>query len=89
MKAGAFPKIERISQWGSGTEIIYQCPRCETSFGVYGDKEKFCHFCGQRICWTGLPKSCSKEFSLQYHGEPEYSKKKAMVSRLEQEIFRI
>lgn len=28
-----------LSQWGSGSEILYKCPCCEASFRIYADKE--------------------------------------------------
>lgn len=63
----AIPKVHRISQWDSATEIIYACPECGTSFGFYGDAEKFCHNCGEKIDWDGVPKYADKEVAMCYH----------------------
>lgn len=56
----------RLSQWGSGTEIIYKCPSCATSFNFYGNNELFCHNCGTPINWA-VPISVSEEFAQKYH----------------------
>ena len=61
------PKPERISQWGSATEIIYSCRHCGTTFGFYGTNEKFCHNCGCENNWDKVPIHVSKEYARQYH----------------------
>ena len=45
------PIVERISQYGLATEIIFKCPKCGTSFAILGDNEKYCHNCGTEISW--------------------------------------
>lgn len=45
----------RISDWNTGKEIIYGCPKCGTSFSFYRDGEHFCHGCGNQIDWSGVP----------------------------------
>lgn len=46
------PVADRISHFGSCTEIIYKCPNCHTSFAILGEKEHFCHNCGTEIDWN-------------------------------------
>lgn len=46
----------RISDWNTGKEIIYCCPKCGTNFAIYRDDECFCHGCGNQINWLGVPK---------------------------------
>lgn len=45
------PKAVRISSALPSTEIIYDCPRCGTSFQTLGHKIKFCYNCGIPIDW--------------------------------------
>lgn len=60
------PLPKRLSQWGSGTEIIYMCPVCFCDFRIYGNKELYCHECGNMIQWKNIPTHCSEEFKKQY-----------------------
>lgn len=61
MTANNKPIPTRISNWSPGTEIVYCCPKCGTSFAFFRDDEKFCHNCGLRINWENVPKNISKE----------------------------
>lgn len=46
------PMAERISQWMPCKEIIYKCPKCDSSFATLGNKNKFCYNCGTPIDWN-------------------------------------
>ena len=46
------PEVDDISSWDSQTEILYRCPKCHSSFRIYGNHEHFCHSCGQAIDWN-------------------------------------
>lgn len=46
------PIVEGVSNWDSCTEILYKCPKCNTSFRILSHHEKFCHNCGQKINWN-------------------------------------
>ena len=65
-----------LSQWGSGTEILYKCPKCGQEFRILGNHEKYCHNCGQGIEWEGVPVRCSTAFKQLwdpvYYGSGEY-----------------
>ena len=51
------PKLDRLSDddWGNRRDIFYKCPICDTSFRIFGKREKFCHNCGQKINWEYVP----------------------------------
>lgn len=74
------PVPGRLSQWGIGTEIIYKCPSCGTSFNFYGNKELFCHHCGISINWN-VPIHASEEFANKYHKMP-YQEQQEMLKKL-------
>ena len=77
----SIPKIQRISQWGSATELIYECPECGTSFNFYGDAEHFCHNCGNKIDWARIPKYADKEIAMCYH-KSGFSLQKEIIKNL-------
>lgn len=56
------PIVEDISSWMPCTEILYKCPKCGTSFRILGSYEKFCHNCGQKIDWEGIPIYLAKPY---------------------------
>lgn len=60
------PIPNRLSQWGTGTEIIYHCRNCGQSFHILGRQEIFCHNCGIELDWKDRPKYCSEEFKKLY-----------------------
>lgn len=74
------PKIMRISQWGSATEIVYGCPKCNVSF-FYGQGEKFCHNCGMKFDWDRMPAHVGSEFAKKYHNS-KYSEQKVLIQKL-------
>lgn len=53
------PIPNRLSDWGDRTEIIFQCPKCGQEFNIYGNQEKYCHSCGTKLEWEGLPTHCT------------------------------
>lgn len=61
------PVMDRISQYGSATEILYKCPRCGASFRILGNQERYCHNCGIHIHWDNVPLHASEKFSKLYH----------------------
>lgn len=73
------PTAERLSDWDSKTQIIYMCAKCGTSFGFYGEKEKFCHNCGLEQDWTNKAEYCSKEFADRYWGETDPYNQREMM----------
>ena len=50
------PEVDRIGWNGSSKCFLYRCPKCGTSFRILGEQEKFCHGCGRKLNWEGLPK---------------------------------
>lgn len=52
--------VNRISDWDSGTEIIYGCRKCKASFAILGHREKFCHGCGTKVEWKYMPTHLTK-----------------------------
>lgn len=81
-------KAERLSPWGSRTEIIYLCRNCGTSFGFYGDKELFCHNCGTKNLWEGIPTHVSEKLSKIYHSA-NYEEQREIISELQKKIDEI
>ena len=79
------PILERLSQWGEATEVIYRCPNCETSFHYYGIKEKFCHECGTPINWNVVVK-VPKSLANIYHKSGFNRKKQLEVLEFIKEI---
>lgn len=61
------PIAQRVSQWNSRTEIIYGCGNCGVSFAILGRNEKYCHNCGRKADYRGIPSHCSVTFSKLYH----------------------
>ena len=62
---GTKPRVERLSGWNSGKEIIYCCAHCGTSLAILGKNEKFCHGCGKKIDWNVL-NYVSDDLSSEY-----------------------
>lgn len=60
------PIPHSLSQWGSGTEVLYQCPKCGTNLAILGNNEKYCHECGNKLDWSDSPKYCSEDFKKKY-----------------------
>lgn len=60
------PIAERISQWNTMTEILYKCPKCESSFAILGSQVKYCFNCGIKINWK-VYDSCPDVFAKLYH----------------------
>lgn len=87
MSKAELPVPERLSQWGTGTEIIYCCPNCNISFAILGCKEKFCHNCGTKINWN-VPIMASSEFASEYHNS-NWDKQKEMIRILRCQILKI
>ena len=73
------PIVERISQYGLATEIIFKCPKCGTSFAILGDNEKYCHNCGTEMSWENIPRYVSKRFANMYHNST-YEEQKEIIS---------
>lgn len=82
MKLTQTPKPERISQWGSATEIIYQCRACGGSFSFYGKNEKFCHNCGCENDWSKIPTHLSEESAKRYHAA-DFALQREMMKQLD------
>ena len=51
------PEIDGIGWNGSSKCFTYRCPKCKTSFRILGRQEKYCHGCGRKLDWEGLPQS--------------------------------
>lgn len=49
------PVAESISSWPPYKAIIYKCAACGQSFSILGHRELYCHHCGTRVDWTGVP----------------------------------
>lgn len=76
------PIMSRISQWEKGTEIIYCCPNCGTSFAFFGHtNQKFCHNCGQKNNWENLPVAVSEHLANMYHNS-NYETQKEIIKEL-------
>jgi hypothetical protein len=55
------PEIDRVGWDGDSKCFQYRCPKCRTSFRILGEQEKFCHGCGRKLNWEGLPKIIDKD----------------------------
>lgn len=76
------PIVEDISQWVPCTEILYKCPKCDTSFRILGSNERFCHMCGQKIDWEGIPTHLAES----YQESDDYNEHKKFIQRLNEQI---
>ena len=56
----------QLSQYGSGTEILYKCANCGADFRILGRQHDFCHKCGTKQNWEISPQYCSPEFKEEY-----------------------
>ncbi len=78
---GKKPIPQRLSQWGSGTEMIYTCPECGASFAIYGDKQNYCHLCGLKLDWSDCPRYASIEFKSAWNAlEKAYHESAGKIS---------
>ncbi len=59
------PVVEDINTWNTCKEILYKYPRCDISFRILGNREKFCHNCGQEINWNNIPKYLTEPYYEQ------------------------
>lgn len=55
MKKSQHPVATRICSFIPCKEIVYQCPRCSTSFQTLQTRVLFCYHCGTPIDWNGVP----------------------------------
>lgn len=55
-----------LSQWDTGTEILYKCAKCGCDFRILSHQENYCHQCGLKLDWTRSPRYCSPEFKKRY-----------------------
>lgn len=81
------PIATRISQWNSGTEVLYRCPICHASFAIYGAKEKFCHNCGEQLDW-GVLVRVNNLTAKQYHNA-ELAVQTSMIEKINEENNRL
>lgn len=73
------PTPARISQWDDQDRVLYNCPRCGTSFGIYCQDEKFCHSCGQAIEWNGVCIRVNSHIKNRYHNELNIERRKVIL----------
>ena len=64
------PRAIRISDWGTRTEIVYECAKCGKSFAIEGTRAKYCSSCGEKIDWDVVTK-LSKPFIGDENQEKE------------------
>ena len=64
---GYKPIPHSLSQYGSGTEVLYRCANCGTDFRILGKYEAFCHGCGVKQDWENNPIYCSEQFKEMYN----------------------
>ncbi|MBQ2389747.1 MAG: hypothetical protein II305_06810 [Clostridia bacterium] len=76
---GCKPIPHSLSQYGSGTEVLYRCANCGADFRILGKHETFCHGCGVKQDWENSPIYCSEQFKEMYN-ELVY-KKHAYIQR--------
>ena len=55
-----------LSQWDSGTEVFYRCPKCGCDFRLLGSRIKFCYECGEKINWQDCIKYAPKQIKQEY-----------------------
>lgn len=55
-----------LSQWNTGTEVLYKCAKCGCDFRILGQHEHYCHLCGVKLDWTKSPVHCSEQFKSEY-----------------------
>ena len=55
------PEIDRIGWNGDSKCFLYRCPKCKTDLRILGRQEKYCHGCGRRLNWEGLPEKVDKD----------------------------
>lgn len=56
------PLPDTLSGWGSGSRMLYVCPKCGASLRIYGQKQNYCHLCGKKLNWTKCPEYASEKF---------------------------
>lgn len=66
-KEGCKPIPHSLSQYGSGTEVLYRCAKCGADFRILGKHETFCHGCGVKQDWENSPIYCSEQFKEMYN----------------------
>lgn len=60
------PIPHSLSQYGSGTEVLYMCQKCGADFRILGNQEAYCHRCGAKQDWSDSPEYCSENFRKKY-----------------------
>ena len=66
-KEGCKPIPHSLSQYGSGTEVLYRCANCGTDFRILGKYETYCHGCGVKQDWENSLIYCSEQFKEMYN----------------------
>ena len=66
----------RISDWDNGDRILYQCPKCRASFQIFGNLERYCHNCGNKIDWKFSPAFLDANEKAEYNS---YSQDEVLV----------
>ena len=64
-----FPIADRISGWNSATEVMYMCPRCNTSFAILGSQINYCFSCGLPIKWNVIQKISPSISNLYFNDQ--------------------
>lgn len=62
------PVAFALSQWNSQKEILYMCPKCKTDFRILGNKELYCHHCGQKLDWSVIIRG-NEQLTKLFFGE--------------------
>ena len=57
------PTAVEITSWHPYKEIIYKCSNCGQDFRIFGTKERFCHNCGKKVDWDGVPTTLKEPFN--------------------------
>jgi hypothetical protein len=86
----------QLSQWGSGTEVFYKCPKCGCDMRLLGRRQNYCYECGQKLDWKFCIQYVTEEIKEQYcgaeisyfKGKITYEEKKQIQNNIMFEIYR-
>lgn len=62
------PRPYTLSQWGDGSEVFYECPKCGQDFRLLGSRQNYCFNCGIKLDWEFTIKNVTPEIRDLYRG---------------------
>ena len=76
-KDKVIPRPYTLSQWGDGSEVFYECPKCGQDFRLLGSRQNYCFNCGIKLDWEFTIKNVTPEIKSLYQSfERDYHRLK-------------